>query len=389
MTFIAPSRPRCDSLDIWRGVACLLVLIYHSVSYSGLDPLAEAGTLERAYAAAGAVAARLWLGVPIFFVISGYCIAAAADNHRRKQAPIKRYFFRRFHRIFPPYWAVLGVTALAIGAGDLLSGGAIVRNSGLLRPWWYSPAQWVGSITLTELWRPHVFGGQKALFLGHAWTLCYEEQFYAVCGALLLLCRRRFFLGAAAVSAAVAIAAVSAAYFPIPIDGFFLDGAWLQFALGILLYWALNYGGAKERWLAAGAFTVVVVWASSYGTALLETDKNRAQEFFVAGAFAFAALLLRPFDARLVAAGILRPLRTCGLMCYSLYLVHLPVIDLLRACLRAGGIETTRMSPLVSLIVYAPPAIWLSWQFHLRIERRFISAAVPAMPVQGTAIPAL
>jgi peptidoglycan/LPS O-acetylase OafA/YrhL len=183
-TGVAAAR-RYDSLDIWRGVACLLVLVNHAVSYQ-LNSAVPARTIDHVYAAIATVAARFWIGVPIFFVISGYCISAAADSRRRKGAALSTYFFRRFRRIFPPYWAVLGATVLLVGAGDVAFGGGLIRNSGFLRPWWYSPAQWFGSITLTEIWRSHVFGGQKGLILGHAWTLCYEEQFYAVCGALLL-----------------------------------------------------------------------------------------------------------------------------------------------------------------------------------------------------------
>jgi peptidoglycan/LPS O-acetylase OafA/YrhL len=64
------------------------------------------------------------------------------------------------------------------------------------RPWWYSGWQWLGNLTLTESWRWHAIGDQRAHFPAQAWTLCYEEQFYAVVGLLLAISRRRFFSGA-------------------------------------------------------------------------------------------------------------------------------------------------------------------------------------------------
>jgi peptidoglycan/LPS O-acetylase OafA/YrhL len=373
------SGSRYDSLDIWRGVACLLVLVNHAVQYE-LTPQSSAPSLAQLYAGMAAVAARLWIGVPIFFVISGYCITAAADSHRRKGVPLSTYFLRRFRRIFPPYWVVLGTTAVIIGVGDVWLGSGLTRNSGFLRPWWYSPAQWFGSISLTEIWRPHLFGGQKALFLGHAWTLCYEEQFYAVCGLLLLLCPRRFFLGALAVTAAVGLIAMGAASRAVPIDGFFFDGGWIEFALGIQLYYALNYAGVVGRRLAAVTFFVVLAVAASYGTALLEWDKNRPQEFLVAGGFALAALLLRRFDSRMMNSALLQPIRTCGIMCYSLYLVHLPVVNLTRAALHASGVATSTLSPFIALPLYGTPALWIAWQFHVFVERRFMNSPISTAP---------
>ena len=55
----------------------------------------------------------MYLGVPIFFVISGYCIAASADSSRRKGDSPWTFLKRRFWRIYPPYWASLvGLIAL-------------------------------------------------------------------------------------------------------------------------------------------------------------------------------------------------------------------------------------------------------------------------------------
>ena len=135
-----------------------------------------------------------------------------------------------------PYHAVrrAGVTpgslAIVVGAGDLALSGRLTHETGLLRPWWHSVAQWVGSASLTEQWRFHVIGGQKGWLLGHAWTLGYEEQFYAVTGLLLFLCPGRFFLGAAAVTAGVVAVAA------------------LGFALGIAVRgWARLRAGAQWR----------------------------------------------------------------------------------------------------------------------------------------------
>ncbi|MES1255498.1 MAG: acyltransferase [Acidobacteriota bacterium] len=372
-----PHAPRYESLDTWRGLACLLVLVNHGVFYNAALPSIAPAWLGHINALIATVAARCWAGVPVFFVISGYCISATVDSHRRKRTSVPTYFLKRFRRIFPPYWVVLFGTALVIGVGDVLGSGVITRNSGLLRPWWYSPAQWAGSITLTEIWRYHLVGGGKGLFLGHAWTLCYEEQFYAVTGALLWLCPRRFFLGAALVTVAVALTVVAASHADIAIDGFFFDGGWIQFALGILLYYALNYTSRPGQWAAAAVFGLVVAAALSRGSALLAVDKNDAQAYLVAGLFALTALVLRPFDQDAVQSRVLQPIRWCGLMCYSLYLVHLPVTNLIRAALGAAGVVTGALSPFISLPLCGIPSIWLAWRFHLAVERKFMNSPSP------------
>jgi peptidoglycan/LPS O-acetylase OafA/YrhL len=322
-----------------------------------------------------AVAQRLWAGVPIFFVISGYCISATIDKQRRAGISVGTYFLRRFRRIFPPFWVTLLATTTIVGAVDLAVPGVLTRNGIFLRPWWYSGWQWAGTATLTEIWRWHLIGGQKALLLGHAWTLCYEEQFYAVTGLLLALCPRRYFSGAVVVTLGVLGIVGWASWSSTPIDGFFFDGNWILFAFGVLVYHTLNYGNRAERWVASAAFAGVFIGAVSFGSALLAPAKNNPQVYAVASLFALAALWLRPYDEVLCSTAWLKPLRTCGLMCYSLYLVHLPVADLVKAGLAAGGVALTTLSPFVSLVLCGVPSIWVAWKFHLTVERRFMSAS--------------
>jgi peptidoglycan/LPS O-acetylase OafA/YrhL len=104
-------KPRYESLDFWRGVACLMVIVFHATmncheTDTGTDLAHRIIDLTSYF----------WMGVPMFFVISGYCIAATADSSRRKQLGTIEYFRRRFRRIFPPYWA-FAVISLIIACG--------------------------------------------------------------------------------------------------------------------------------------------------------------------------------------------------------------------------------------------------------------------------------
>src|SRR5215471_1642650 len=95
---------RYATLDMWRGVACLLVLVNHSVFYTA-ETVRASVSLTAVNQLIATIATRAWAGVPLFFVISGYCITATIDSHRRKDGSVGTYFWKRFRRIFPPYWA--------------------------------------------------------------------------------------------------------------------------------------------------------------------------------------------------------------------------------------------------------------------------------------------
>src|SRR6187549_1517814 len=84
---LSPRCPRYQALDFWRGIAVVFVVVFHSTYYAASPALEDAvrtaqGSLFELLIAAST---RLWVGVPMFFVISGYCIAAAADATRVKE----------------------------------------------------------------------------------------------------------------------------------------------------------------------------------------------------------------------------------------------------------------------------------------------------------------
>jgi peptidoglycan/LPS O-acetylase OafA/YrhL len=184
---------RYDSLDAWRGIACLLVVVFHVFYATWFEAGNQSSQAYRSFSGLLVLlASKFSYGVTLFFVISGYCISATVDASARRQTPIADYFRRRVRRIFPPFWVFIVLTALGI---------ALVHALGDGRLFWEVPAdgvtvlgppsaltagQWLRNLTLTEIWLARLFG-EGPHFLegtGHAWTLAYEEQFYAVCGLL-------------------------------------------------------------------------------------------------------------------------------------------------------------------------------------------------------------
>ena len=66
-----PRQPRYDSLDLWRGIACLFVVVFHSTNgyiLAGSTPQESLSGLlaDRLLT----FISHLWIGVPMFFVVS-------------------------------------------------------------------------------------------------------------------------------------------------------------------------------------------------------------------------------------------------------------------------------------------------------------------------------
>jgi peptidoglycan/LPS O-acetylase OafA/YrhL len=153
-------RSRLPSLDGLRALSISMVLVSHLV-----------GTLSivRPHSALSNWIERLGpLGVRVFFVISGFLITSLLLHElgRDGRIDLRRFYFRRTLRIFPPYYALLLVVAL------LALGGAIELT---LRDWLYA-------ITYTINYYP-----ERSWYVGHGWSLAVEEQFYLLWPVALVL----------------------------------------------------------------------------------------------------------------------------------------------------------------------------------------------------------
>lgn len=366
---------RYDSLDVWRGLACLLVMVFHSAC----GYVAPAGPL---HAAAG----KGWVGVPLFFVISGYCIVAAAVGAGRHPRPAAEFFRRRLQRIYPPLWAYLGVVALAVVCLPTAARPGPVFDYGqpLPMPADLTPVQWVGTITLTEGWLPHPDGTPNLYYTGQLWSLGYEVQFYAVVGLALLLPVRCLLPILAAVTAAVAVNVVTR-FRPMP--EVFFDGLWLAFAAGVAVYVRTTHPSPIVHLGLDGLLVVGFLW--SWRNIPSAGDWSMTLPGMLAPACGFALLLnwLRPLDARLMSARALAPLRFCGRMCYSLYLVHSPVVAVVAwNCFRWGATTPAELF-LVTVPACFAASVAAGYAFYRLVEVPLLKSAKPTPSAGGPSRP--
>ena len=149
------SPSRNPGLDTLRACAIALVFMYHYETFVSRAPtfgwLSDVG----------------WVGVDLFFVLSGYLIANQlfAGLARGQALSLPRFYARRAFRTLPVFWLVLVFFVLFPAS----MGG---------RP----PPPWWRFLTFTQN-----IGLQPGTAFSHAWSLCVEEQFYLVLPAVLAI----------------------------------------------------------------------------------------------------------------------------------------------------------------------------------------------------------
>lgn len=144
---------KVNNFDLLRLLASTQVLVFHSYGHLKLD---EPGWLSFF---------KIFPGVPIFFVISGYLISASYE----KSGNLKTYYTNRFLRIYPALWCCIILTVIAYS----LLGKVNFLN--LQAPFWFI-TQLAGFIYTPSFLKDFGFGSYN----GALWTIPIELQFYII-----------------------------------------------------------------------------------------------------------------------------------------------------------------------------------------------------------------
>ena len=150
-------RERQPGLDLLRALAIVVVVIYH------------AGIMG--FPAPGRVHRWGWIGVDLFFVLSGYLIGGQllSPLARDRSIDLKRFFARRVFRIMPAYFVVLAVYFLLPSWREFPE---------MAQPLWKF---------LLSIQNVALHGGTA---FSHAWSLAVEDQFYLALPFILLFVNR-------------------------------------------------------------------------------------------------------------------------------------------------------------------------------------------------------
>jgi len=337
------TQPHRRDIDGLRALAILPVLFFHAhvPGFSGG-----------------------YVGVDIFFVISGYLItgiiAREVDDGRFS---LLRFYERRFRRIMPALavmiLAVLGLAAWLYLPGDLEG----VPKSAL-----------AATLFLSNLWfftdTGYFAGGADVKPLLQTWSLAVEEQYYIGFPILLMLLARFGTRARTGVVAGIAIVSLTLCIF------MQRDTTGFAFYLLPTRAWELLAGAL----LALGFVPTIracwlretVVWAGvlAIGAAVILYDRNTLFPGFAALApvLGAAALLHSAPGTSAGRALALPPLVGIGLISYSLYLWHWPLIVFTEYATDRPLSGATQIAVIAVSLAIA----WLSWRF---VEQPFRDSA--------------
>jgi peptidoglycan/LPS O-acetylase OafA/YrhL len=319
-----------------------------------------------------------YVGVDVFFVISGYLITSIiAEDLRAGRFSIVAFYERRVRRIFPALFAML--LASSIAASVLL----LPRDLHELCQSIVSATLYVSNVFF---WRTSdYFGGPAHLKpLLHTWSLSVEEQFYIVLPAALLVIHRwlagrciSWLLAAAMLSFAISVAGTLWK----PVAAFYLAPAraW-ELLIGSLLALGAVPPVSDRLWreaLAAAGLGLVVWPVTTFTDQTVFPGHGALAPCLGAGLIIHAGLGGPTIVGRALA---LPPVVLLGLISYSLYLWHWPLFALTRHWVAEPLSPGTIAAVLTASLIVAT----LSWRF-VELPFRNRTLATTARPLFGAA----
>jgi peptidoglycan/LPS O-acetylase OafA/YrhL len=296
-------------LDQLRGVAVLSVLLYHLTFWSNNSMPA----VSRITHAALLLTREGWIGVDLFFVLSGFLITGILLDQRGSPRYFRTFYTRRALRILPALYALLAI---------LLAQGA--------------PASFVAWSALFCANVAPLWGVPMAY--GPLWSLAVEEHFYFVWPALAAFLSRRTLF---AIAMVIVVASPLARALTFPLSDRWSDDrlTWLTtdgLALGAAIAIALREWRPSRRDVARVTIAVAVLVAIGFAVGApfgILSRKNLLGRVLVktllafgSGALIVGSLLLgtrrhRPWRGP-------RVLEFLGTISYGLYLIHILAYEL-------------------------------------------------------------
>ncbi|MGC4036751.1 MAG: acyltransferase [Chitinophagaceae bacterium] len=215
----APARQYYPALDGLRGVAILLVVVYHNFGFIN-------------YFFFG------WLGVDLFFVLSGFLITGILLNTQSQKNYLGNFYRRRILRIFPLYYLVLAICLFIVPLFKNIDLDLSYYSKNQLWFWVYLQ-NWLYIIKLPS-----------NNILIHFWSLAVEEQFYLLWPFLILWIKypKRLFIVAAGILLTVICCRYAAWFYKIETISYFslytftrIDGICVGCMIALLQRFSNNF----------------------------------------------------------------------------------------------------------------------------------------------------
>lgn len=293
-------NPEYKTLEHWRGLAALWVMIFHgfgAIYHISLHPFLE---LLKSVAAPG------WLGVHLFFVISGYCISASVYKLiLKKNGNVWSFIRNRAWRLLPVYWIAFLVTI----AFNFIS--SLFNKTSL---WENLPSSWQGWIGNLFLIQPYL---DTPFYVIVYWSLVVELEFYLLVACLLII--RNQISQRLAIFVGMLLGSISV-FTPPNLLLTFLP-FWCDFFCGVLLFTALLAKYNKKTIERNFSLYLIIVFGNL--SILVDRILYNNQIWF-SSIFALILYLLYFVDDKINEFKLTKWLKYIGMISYSLYLLHVP-----------------------------------------------------------------
>ncbi len=331
-------KERLIFIDSLRGVAALIVLLYHY--YNAILPSSE----YRPFGEAIHQVLQLGhLGVFIFFVLSGFVIARSLGFDEISFSLFGNFLVRRFIRLGIPYWTVIVLTGLSI---------VVMSRYGLTSILPYKLTDYLINFAYAD----NLANTRSIVNVG--WTLEYEIQFYLVYALVLLLVSKMAAPARVLYYCLIASFLLSLLYwfawFPFYRKTLFLD-YWFHFLLGVFAYEYLT--DRIHQW----QYTTAVALASVH---MIMFPDPATLTAIVTSLLLVGAGRLGAVDRWLT----WKPLAFLGTISYSLYLLH-PFFGNRVLRLAVRNFDFSPFFAVVMILITLLLTILLSWMFYTMVER--------------------
>jgi peptidoglycan/LPS O-acetylase OafA/YrhL len=355
---------RLDWLDGIRGIACLVVVLTHSFGMiwkPGTEPKWAAHTLYG------------YLAVIIFLCLSGYCLTTPIVKTGWYGDGVLGFYRRRALRILPPYYVAVAISIVI---------------AGVLNPTYY-----VGNVWKWNIFH-HIFflqgwtgeGGMNSPL----WSIPIEIGMYALMPLFVLFWRR---FGTAALL--LGICPASALLFSVvgpnlhfkEFLGIHFAAAFAFGMVAAVVAKSASHNAIRLRTshllVPAAVLAAITIVVLRNDTAIeLAMQKWPLVWFYVVCAFGFLLLIAVPQCQPIRRILSAQPIRLIGVISYSLYLIHFPILLLgsARCPLWCFATEEMRYFTLVTLVSICVIAAVI---FHVTVEKPCIPKRVALSKAPG------
>lgn len=356
------SNKRLAFADGLRGLAACWVVLFH---------MSEGKHIEALHASLPSFVYRVFfsmgdLGVPVFFVLSGYVMALTTTNLNFNASVGLRFIARRLIRLMPAYYAAIAlVLAFSAVKYKVLGQGLIDFNFQILTA--------------------HAFLAQGFFNIKNIdpvfWTLCIEIQFY-IFFAFLMWANNKLSGSSEGSNRGyyfILISSVAALLWPL---GLAAGSVWPG---GFLPYWYCFMAGVWAS-LSRGGAPTIQVGAICYALVLMGSGLLLYSGVAMTAAITSLFLMLAAYQRKEGVWLSYRWIQFLGMISYSLYLLHNPLTGATFNIFKRV-FPSNAVSEFVGIVMVAVVCVGVSFIAYCLIERPSISlsrcvrlVAAPARP---------